>query len=560
MSHLIRIVVVAMVLFAAVPAPQAQQPPADTGMTMTLDEFVNRITRSESALIARMRAYHPLVEVYVQNLAPDPRTGTVPTKDEYFLGQFDGQDGPKLTPLSPNKGSFSQGALLTRPFSTQYLPDGFAATAVPDWRVLDRQRYEFIFVRREFVGEARCLVFDVRPRGDSSDGFTGRIWVEDREFNIVRFNGISRNVDHTLSSFFRKKLTFHVDSWRVNVLPGLWLPAYVYCEEADLSDKPAFARMPRIKSQVRLWGYQLKGRTSQQELTTIRIDAPSVQDSTEEGTRQLSPVLSQRRWEQQAEDNVLDRLTQAGLLAPSGRVDQVLETVINNLQVTNNITIETPLKCRVLLTSPLESFTVGHTIVLSRGLIDVLPDEASLAMVLGHELSHVVLGHMLIDTKFAFADRLMVADSDLMKTLRFRHPKEEEAAADVKMLELLSKSPYKDKLSDAGLFLKAIAANAKALTNLIQPHMGDFISEGAASLAELMQKAPQLAPEKLDQIAALPLGARLAVDPWSDRLDLIRTPSVPLTSAREKVPLAVTPLMPYIRYAEAPATTTSSKP
>jgi len=170
-----------------------------------------------------------------------------------------------------------------------------------------------------------------------------------------------------------------------------------------------------------------------------------------------------------------------------------------------------------------------------------------------------VLGHMLIDTKFAFADRLMVADSDLMKTLRFRHPDTEETAADLKMLELLSKSPYKDKLGEAGLFLKAIAANAKALTNLIQPHMGDFIIEGAASLAALMQKAPQLAPEKLDQIAALPLGARLAVDPWTDRLDLIRTPSVPLTSAREKVPLAVTPLMPYIRYAEATAPTTSSK-
>src|SRR5262249_60582736 len=131
-------------------------------------------------------------------------------------------------------------------------------------------------------------------------------------------------------------------------------------------------------------------------------------------------------------DNVIDRLTRAGLMAPTGRVDQILETVLNNLQVTNGINLELPVKARVLLTSPLESFTVGHTLVLSRGLIDVLPDEASLAMVLGHELSHVALGHMLIDTKFAFADRLMVADSDLMKTLRFRHPKEEEAAADLK--------------------------------------------------------------------------------------------------------------------------------
>jgi len=540
------------------PTSVSMQPSATT---LSLDEFVNRISRSEAALMARMRAYHPLVEVYIQNLAPDPRTGTVPTKDEYFLGQFDGQDGPKLTQLSRSKGSFNQGSLLTRAFATQYLPDGFAAATVPDWRVLDRQRYEFIFVRREFLGEARCLVFDVRPRGDSSDGFTGRIWVEDRDFNIVRFNGISRNVDHTLSSFFRKKLTFHVDSWRVNVLPGLWLPAYVYCEEANLEDKPAFARMPRIKSQIRLWGYELKGQSAApQELTTIRIDAPTVEDSTEDAARQLSPVLSQRRWEQQAEDNVIDRLIKAGLLAPRGRVDEVLETVINNLMVTNNITVDAPLKCRVLITSPLESFTVGHTLVLSRGLIDVLPDEASLAMVLGHELSHVALGHMLIDTKFAFADRLMVADSDLMKTLRFRHPKEEEAAADLKMLELLSRSPYKDKLADAGLFLKAIAANSKALTNLIQPHMGDFIIEGASSLGELIQKAPQLEPEKLDQIAALPLGARLVVDPWTSRLDLLRAPAVPLTSAREKVPLAVTPLMPHIRYAEGSAMTTSVRP
>ena len=49
-----------------------------------------------------------------------------------------------------------------------------------------------------------------------------------------------------------------------------------------------------------------------------------------------------------------------------------------------------------------------------------------------------------------------------------------------------------------------------------------------------MQKAPELVPEKLDQIAALPLGARLVVDPWSNRLDLIRTPTVPLASAQEK--------------------------
>jgi hypothetical protein len=69
-------------------------------------------------------------------------------------------------------------------------------------------------------------------------------------------------------------------------------------------------------------------------------------------------------------------------------------------------------------------------------------------------------------------------------------------------------------------------------------------------LAELIKQAPPLAPDSLDQIAALQLGARLVVDPWSGRLVLDRSPAVPLTSVREKVPLAVTQLMPVIRYVE----------
>jgi len=262
-------------------------------------------------------------------------------------------------------------------------------------------------------------------------------------------------------------------------------------------------------------------------------------------------VLSQRRWEQEAEANVIERLEKVGLLSPPGEADRVLETVLSNLVITNNVTLERPLQCRILLTSPLESFTVGHTIVLSRGLIDVLPDEASLATMLAHELGHVVLGHPLIDTKFSFADRLMVDDGDLLQTLRFRHTAREEAAADDKVVELLEKSPYRDKLADAGLFLREISQQAAQLPRLIQPHIGDDIAAGGQMLrlADLMQQAPALAPERLDQIPALPLGARLVVDPWSGHLELDRSPAVPLASIREKVPLAVTPLMPRIKYA-----------
>lgn len=533
-----------------------QSSDAPQGVQLKVADIIDRMNTTEAALFVRMRMYHPLVEVYIQNLTADERLGWIPAQDEYFLGQFDlGESAPKLRPLGQlKKGPALVSRLTGGGRGVQFLPDGFAAMAAPDWHGLNPSRYEFKFVRREFLGEARCFVFDVKPlRG--RDGFSGRIWVEDRDYSMIRFNGINHGTDQTLSSFFRRPLSFHVDGWRVNVLPGVWLPSYVYCEETDLSDARSSSGKAVFKSQMRMWGYEAQVAASAEEQTAIRIQDPGVVDTIEPAS-QLSPVLSQRRWEQEAEANVIERLERVGLLSPPGEVDRVLETVLNNLVVTNNLVIERPLRCRILLTSPLESFTLGHTIVLSRGLIDVLPDEGSLATMLAHELSHVVLGHPLIDTKFSFADRLMVSDGELLQTLRFHHDAREESAADERMVEMLKKSPYKDKLADAGLFLRMIAQRAKQLPKLIQPHIGDHIIDGGKMLrlAELMEQSPALAPESLDQIAALPLGARVVVDPWSDRLVLDRSPAVPLASIREKVPLAVTPLMPYIKYIEPSGT------
>ena len=74
------------------------------------------------------------------------------------------------------------------------------------------------------------------------------------------------------------------------------------------------------------------------ELTPIGIDEPNVADTTD-GAAQLCALLCQRRWEQEAEANVLERLEAIGLLAPAGEADKVLETVLNNLVVTNKVTL-----------------------------------------------------------------------------------------------------------------------------------------------------------------------------------------------------------------------------
>jgi hypothetical protein len=428
-------------------------------------------------------------------------------------------------------------AKLTGVYSLHYLPLGFAEMVVID-SDFQKRYYKFNFVRREFLGDVRCLVIDVQPReGEKTARFLGRIWVEDQDYNIVRFNG----------SYYpqpRINFFFHFDSWRLNMRPGMWLPAYVYVEESNL--KTGLTKTVHFKAQTRLWGYDLKGLGKNEEFTQILVDSPeSVKDQSDVAA-DATPVMAQRMWEKQAEDNAIDRLQKIGLLAPPGEVDHILATVVNNLLVTNKIDLQSDYRCRVLLTSPLESFTIGHTMVVSRGLLDVLPDEASLAMVLAHELSHIVLGHPF-DTKLAFNDKLFFPDEESFQRLDFKRTAATEEAADEKALELLKNSPYKDKLGTAGLFLKALQQKAPELPNLIRAHLGNGLAGGKSTrMSTLLASAPELDPKRLDQIAALPLGGRIKVDPWADVVELSKAKPVALTSEREKMEFEITPFFPHL--------------
>jgi hypothetical protein len=401
-----------------------------------------------------------------------------------------------------------------------------------------RQYYDFTFVRREFLGEVRCIVMDVAPKKDAGKGrFLGRIWIEDQDYNIVRFNGTY--YPHPRASYY-----LHFDSWRENLRPGVWLPAMIYSEESDL--KYRLGQTLDYKAQTRLWGYNLRDLRRNSEFTEITVDAPQAVQDQSQKAQDATPIEAQRQWERQAEINVLDRLQQVGLLAPEGEIDKVLATVVNNVMVTNNLDIQPEIRCRVLMTTPLESFTIGHTIVMSRGMIDVLPDEASLAMILSHELAHIVLGHHL-DTKLAFNDRMFFPDERTFERLDFARDKGEEEAADKKAIELLNNSPYKDKLGNAGLFLKAVQARAPALKNLIRAHLGDSLLNGDATrMSSLMTASPQFDPKKTDQIAALPLGGRVKIEPWNDQLELIKTKPVAVTAAADKMPFEVTPFFPFL--------------
>jgi len=221
--------------------------------------------------------------------------------------------------------------------------------------------------------------------------------------------------------------------------------------------------------------------------------------------------------------------------------------------VTNNLNITPEVRARVILTTPLETFSVGHTIVISRGLLDTLPDEASLAAILAHELAHIALGQQM-DTRFAFSDRIMFDDEQTLSRFRFARPQDEEDSANEKAVSLLGNSPYKDQLGRAGLFLKALGSEADRLPRLIKPLFGSRMAQGnnVLRMASLLEKAPELQTTRVDQVAALPLASRTSLDPWTNRLRMLHVRTEALLSAREKMPFELTPVYLHLTYQTQP--------
>src|SRR5271157_1299751 len=422
----------------------------------TVDQAIDRVIAREHDEKATIQRFTPLIETYIQDMKPDREMGAVPVKDHYFLGQAELAKGVETDMLaSAKKGRLNPLSHLSGAFtSSSYVPEGFLQMIYIDTNGFDRQHYRFDYVHREFVGEVRCLVFDITPLPKSGRGrFKGRLWVEDQNYTIVRFNGIYTPLAG-LSGY-----NIHFDSWRLNVQPGLWLPSYIYSQENDPKNLLVDSHV-RFKAQTRLWGYNLRGIGRQEEFSELIVESPTAIQDQATQQRDRSPIEAEREWQHQAEFNVVDRLQRIGLLAPPGEVDKVLETVVNNLEVTNNLDIQPEINCRVLLTGTIEMFTIGHTIVLSRGLLDVLPDEASLATMLAQELADIIVTKPSTD-QWGFNDTTNVTTTEAMARFSFKDSPAQIQMANEKALELLKNSPYKDKLGNAGLFLKQLDASSQ---------------------------------------------------------------------------------------------------
>jgi hypothetical protein len=537
-------------------------------LTPSQSALIDRAIVREHAVIATVKDREPLVETYVQNMRPDPVVTQYPASDHYFLDrvQFSKVIADQEYQINPatahNKGKRSDISALKNPLSyfaalrgdvqMTYQGSGFVQMVLVDSTAFDRSHYVFSFVKNQFLGSVATSVFDVIPAaGKGGKGhFVGRIWVETRGANIVRFNG------NFTGSVQERREYYHFDSWRANVQPDLWLPTSFYVEESDPNSE---THTLRFKAVSHIWGYQLKVLPPDADSSETSLSVVGATDVAD--TPDLNPLGAQREWVQQAEDNAVERLFQTGIIDAPSDFDKTLEALASNILVYNNVTLSRPIHCRTMLTEPLELSAIGNTILLSKSLIDStavvtqdgLQQAGNLNALLAFQLAHIILGHRL-DTKFAFNDTLIFPTITVFNRISMHHSDADNAAAAKKAVQLLEAKELVDGQQYFGLYLKQLQQQSKALLSLNAPMLGDALVKSDVNptfwMAPLIAKAPKLDVKDVKQQAAMPLDSFLRFDPWTDQVDVMHSSFEPILSAPDKMPLEVAPIYLKLTYFE----------
>ncbi len=239
-----------------------------------------------------IRQYSPVVETYIQRAKPGEGGAWSPDGDHYFIGRAEFAKSLEVASLDPRHdsllGRFASKVNKVFEFETAFVPKGFLQMIYVDENGLDPANYTR-YVRQEFLGEVRTLVFDVTPSKKAKQGgFLGRIWADDRTFTIVRFNG-------TYSGVKDPGRAFHFDSWRENIGPNVWLPAAIYSEESPV--KIFATKAERYKAQTRLWGYGAVHGNEEQELSKVLVESASRSRINRRRITTSHPLQEQREWE-----------------------------------------------------------------------------------------------------------------------------------------------------------------------------------------------------------------------------------------------------------------------
>ena len=477
------------------------------------DALIATATTHERGILSATVEAHPLVETYLQFT---PAHAAAPQQDAYSLATLG--KGKTFTEAEYQREYASDlkvrllklGQDLSIGKPEEVKASAFADMISPDASAFTASSYRFDYQRTVFVGARRMVIYDVAPIGKKVQygRFLGRIWVDEHDGVIARFNGTF------IGSAVKAHPTYlHFDSWRRRSASGEWLPYAIYIEDS--------ARGAMIHGQLRFWGYHLDrlNRARDSSETHLTLDGARDESTT---SADVGPLEAASEWRNQAETNLLDRLEEAGLLAPAGDFEKILDQIVINLQVPSNLDFGASIHCRVLLSLPVEATVADHTILLSKGLVDTIPTEEALASVLALELAHIQLGHRL-DTRYAFSDRMMFTNPEAYERISLRHSAVDDAAAGAAAKSLLAASLYGGKMPSIAAYYALLEDASRRLPSRTHGYLGDSLvaSDSRSRFDSWIQRSTVQSAYATPLSTPLPLSSTLSVDPESDTLHQI---------------------------------------
>jgi hypothetical protein len=477
-----------VLILAGVCTPQDVNDQVPDGLVngMSGIEVTRRIFETEHDMMQRIKRYSPVVETYMQSLWPDT-TAKMPIGDVYFLGKVDFLrylgSGDGATWLFGTSRSSRQ-ILNDNGQKWELNPDGFVSMLFVDLQDFDADTYRLTYLKPATLGTVSCLTFAVTPVKESTPGrFSGTVWVETSALRIVRVEGTFQanhvRVSQRLSPLGASiGLSLRFDCWREMIAPDFWVPAYL-----TIDDNVGWKAIGgdgvtdfHYRGRAFVWGYSHIGSFQNQ-----RLAASATSDSRPD----------------------IIGLEKDGLLAPFGTVERSLTSIIQRLAASSNVDLP-KVTCRILATTPVELFHVGNTIVVSRGFLEMVPDESTLAVFLAHELAHVAVDSAVdeeVDYERSVFD---FSRPEEFLGLGVRHSTEEqEKKASALTCGILNDSAYTSAIGRAASFVDQLTTMSRQLPNLTRARFGvGLVEDGRAghelpSCGSSGQSLPQVPPLQL---------------------------------------------------------------
>jgi muconolactone delta-isomerase len=130
-------------------------------------------------------------------------------------------------------------------------------------------KYNFRFVGKEKIDELSLYVFDVtpkvipNPKKSKERLFSGRVWVDDRDYQIVKTKG--KGVPETKKNKFPT-----VETYREQIDGRFWFPTYSYADEELIFDS---GEVLHLRMKVRYSDFEL----ARAKVKIVEVDDPEAQ-------------------------------------------------------------------------------------------------------------------------------------------------------------------------------------------------------------------------------------------------------------------------------------------